>query len=84
MGRTGTCCHCGALVGDVSQPAFPSHGAMGEVSQEGMTLRDYFAAKAMAASISRVGYFSDELKVREARNAYAMADAMLAAREVQS
>lgn len=26
--------------------AFPSHGSMGEVAQEGMTLRDYFAAKA--------------------------------------
>ena len=28
-------------------PAFPSHGSMGEVTHEGMTLRDYFAAKAM-------------------------------------
>lgn len=27
-------------------PAFPSHGSMGEVTHEGMTLRDYFAAKA--------------------------------------
>jgi hypothetical protein len=27
-------------------PAFPSHGSMGEVAHEGMTLRDYFAAKA--------------------------------------
>ena len=27
--------------------AFPSHGSMGEVSNEGMTLRDYFAAKAL-------------------------------------
>jgi len=26
--------------------AFPSHGSMGEVVQEGMTLRDYFAAHA--------------------------------------
>lgn len=27
-------------------PAFPSHGSMGEVAHEGMTLRDYFAAHA--------------------------------------
>lgn len=27
--------------------AFPSHGSMGEVVQPGMSLRDYFAAKAM-------------------------------------
>jgi hypothetical protein len=33
-------------------PAFPSHGSMGEVVSEGMTLRDYFAAKAIAALIS--------------------------------
>lgn len=32
----------------MDQPAFPSHGPMGEVAQEGMTLRDYFAAKAIA------------------------------------
>lgn len=25
-------------------PAFPSHGTMGEVVQEGMTLRDWFAS----------------------------------------
>jgi predicted lipoprotein with Yx(FWY)xxD motif len=35
-------------------PAFPSHGSMGEVAHEGMTLRDYFAAKAMQAII--IGY----------------------------
>jgi hypothetical protein len=31
-------------------PAFPSHGSMGEVAHEGMTLRDYFAAKALPIS----------------------------------
>ncbi len=29
-------------------PAFPSHGSMGEVAHEGMTLRDYFIAHAPA------------------------------------
>jgi hypothetical protein len=33
-------------------PAFPSHGSMGEVAHEGMTLRDYFAAKASEEDIA--------------------------------
>lgn len=33
--------------------AFPSHGSMGEVVQEGMTLRDYFAARASEEDIQR-------------------------------
>ena len=36
---------------DNGGPAFPSHGMMGEVVQEGMTLRDYFAAHASEADI---------------------------------
>ena len=35
-------------------PAFPSHGSMGEVIQEGMTLRDYFAIHAAEADIERL------------------------------
>lgn len=48
---------------------------------EGMTLRDYFAAKAMAAII--IGNNADlaALTVGAAQDAYAMADAMLEARE---
>jgi hypothetical protein len=42
----------------------------------GMTLRDYFAAKAMQALIDNDGLFS-EIPTQ----AYALADAMLAARE---
>jgi hypothetical protein len=34
---------------DGGGPAFPSHGTMGEVVCEGMSLRDYFAAKAIQA-----------------------------------
>jgi len=44
--------------------------------EEGMTLRDYFAAHAMAALISR-GAFEDE----HAEEAFKTADAMLAARK---
>ena len=37
---------------DTGGSAFPSHGSMGEVVQEGMSLRDYFAAKAMQGLIA--------------------------------
>jgi vacuolar-type H+-ATPase catalytic subunit A/Vma1 len=58
-------------------PAAPYEANVYTAFQEGMTLRDYFAAKAMAAALSA----GSSLKVRElAEAAYIMADAMLAAR----
>ena len=63
-------------------PAFPSHGSMGEVTHEGMTLRDYFAAKVVQAAITNPvgaeGFTFNERAVW----AYQQADAMLKAREV--
>ena len=47
-----------------------------EIDQNGMTLRDYFAAKAMQALIDNDGLFSEI-----PTHAYALADAMLKARE---
>ena len=55
-------------------PAFPT--VMLDKPEGGMTLRDYFAAKAMQALIDNDGLFS-EIPAQ----AYALADAMLAARE---
>ena len=55
--------------------AFPSHGSMGEVVQEGMTLRDYFAAKAIVECLQHLS-----TNERAAEEAYKIADAMLAAR----
>lgn len=64
--------------------AFPSHGSMGEVVQEGMTLRDYFAAKAMQTIMSPNPVTGQYPQSNEfewcAVAAYQMADAMLAAR----
>ena len=68
---------------DTGGPAFPTDNARQNESPsyhfEGMTLRDYFAAKAMPA------YFSDgegySHKDAAADWAYEMADAMLKARE---
>jgi hypothetical protein len=55
-------------------PAFPTKP--GHWMEEGMTLRDYFAAKAMAAQIATTYYSAKDV----AKFAYEMADAMLAER----
>jgi hypothetical protein len=47
---------------------------------EGMTLRDYFAAKAMQAIVSNDPSFSTKYVGLAAKDAYAYADAMLSAR----
>ncbi|MFZ2541101.1 MAG: hypothetical protein WAW75_04925 [Gallionella sp.] len=66
--------------------AFPSHGSMGEVSNEGMTLRDYFAAKDMESLIPwyadhNNGIGTDHISRNVPVLAYQMADGMLKARE---
>jgi hypothetical protein len=49
---------------------------------KGMTLRDYFAAKAMQEFLDEVGSQSDQAWFAQiAKNAYRMADEMLKARE---
>lgn len=58
-------------------PAFPYFGHTGWSQSTGMTLRDYFAAKAMQALL---GYEESTLE-NDAEVAYAVADAMLKARE---
>ena len=63
-------------------PAFPTTKPLehwGDPNQ-GMTLRDYFAAKAMAALV--VVYTDDKAIVDEySQRAYAIADAMMKARQ---
>lgn len=64
-------------------PAFPAddYWANGEV-HHGITLRDYFAAKAMMREWSvRIGMGEEREEVQIARKAYRMADAMLKERE---
>ena len=63
---------------DTGGPAFPVlHWISGESTgaEEGMTLRDYFAAKAMQAMAQKYSHEGDV-----SRNAYKIADAMLKAR----
>ena len=58
-------------------PAFPHEDTMSAALRPGMSLRDYFAAKAMQALISatRTTHFD------AAELSYQIADSMLAARE---
>jgi hypothetical protein len=58
-------------------PAFPSTHPHGQV--EGMTLRDYFAAKAMQGDLVG-GVHRDDFRIT-AKRAFIMADEMLKARE---
>jgi len=62
-----------------SEPAFPVQDAS-TWQAHGMTMRDYFAAKAMHALLRGDGTTHFPTRAREA---YEMADAMLAARQEQ-
>lgn len=73
----------------INPPAFPRPGGW-ENPQDGMTLRDYFAAKAMPAVMNPTDapFSADEetskpcvLWADFAKAAYMMADAMLAERQ---
>ena len=57
-------------------PAFPT-ATLAQKTEGGMTLRDYFAAKAMQSMAQKYSHEGDI-----SRNAYKIADAMLKAREV--
>ena len=66
-------------------PAFPrnildhSHGVT-TVHESGMTLRDYFAAKAMQVAMEKAGGNWIDTSYSIAKHAYRQADAMLKAR----
>lgn len=58
-------------------PAFPHISGSPNYHQEGMSLRDYFAAKAMAALLSHTEGVHDWADDKIARGSYSAADAML-------
>jgi len=65
----------------MSKYAFPSaHDPKTGVAQIGMTLRDYFAAKAMQGMYAN-GSFPTGIMLDTAKEAYEMADAMLKERD---
>lgn len=58
-------------------PAFPRpYSGATQYAQEGMTLRDYFAAKAMETMVKEYAFYENV-----AEHAYRMADEMMKARE---
>lgn len=61
-------------------PAFPVIDPVGEERWPGMTLRDYFAAKAMPIAATFYDT-SDEVCAEAAKWCYRMADAMLVERD---
>ena len=61
-------------------PAFPCPETEKHYKDEGMTLRDYFAAKAMQCYMHDVIWRTDTYELAS-KTAYAVADAMLKARE---
>ena len=74
---------------DTGGPAFPRpHSGTSQFAQEGMTLRDYFAAKAIQAILHHYDSAFDEIDGEDgtpfpellAKDAYIMADAMLKVR----
>ena len=67
---------------DTGGPAFPIVGRKHDVAEAGMTLRDFFAAKAMQAYFSRGNVnFTDSTTIEYASIfAYRTADKMLEAR----
>jgi hypothetical protein len=65
---------------DDQQPAFPRLERAGADAHDGMTLRDYFAAKAMQAFLTRDS-LTDLPKEKLSKFAYSMSDAMMEARK---
>ena len=62
-------------------PAFPLNGDWSQIKDKGMTLRDYFAAKAMQGLYSDPEWRIDMDFSDTAYAAYNQADAMMKARE---
>jgi len=61
-------------------PAFPAPAGVGHITEQGMTLRDYFAAKALTGLLTHPA--SDLHGEKElALQAFNLADAMLKARQ---
>jgi hypothetical protein len=61
-------------------PAFPAPAGVSHITEQGMTLRDYFAAKAMAQLMLSSPVVQDDARTT-ASWAYEYADAMLKARK---
>ena len=63
-------------------PAFPAPAGVSHITEQGMTLRDYFAAKAMQSLLRQYpDHLMNSPASEVACDAYIVADAMMKARE---
>lgn len=65
-----------------NEPAFPVQDAYAMSTERGMTLRDYFAAKAMQGMLAACTGWSEANLERLAKCSYSTADAMMKARGI--
>jgi len=64
-------------------PAFPVSGDWSQIKDKGMSLRDYFAAKAMQGALAGIATRAEVVRYSElAGLAYEVADAMMEARDL--
>jgi len=75
--------HTGGREMNKREPAFPQNetSCQADWCPQGMTLRDYFAAKMMAADIAANDFERDMTDEGIAQRAYLMADALLEERK---
>ena len=68
---------------DTGGPAFPAPAGVSHITEQGMSLRDYFAGKAMQAILSEDPDYHQKYEFIDLADfSYQCADAMLKAREV--
>ena len=66
---------------DTDGPAFPAPAGVSHITEQGMTLRDYFAASFITSGVVFKTLSSGSTTDEVAAQAYALADAMLKARQ---
>ena len=65
----------------INELAFPAYDHLEQTMFDGMSLRDYFAAKAMQGMLAACTGWSDAYQERMAMTSYKMADQMLIERQ---
>jgi hypothetical protein len=68
------------IIGKIG-PAFPAPAGVSHITEQGMSLRDYFAASFIASGVVFKNLSSGSTTDEVAAQAYALADAMLKARQ---
>ena len=68
------------MITETGGPAFPAPAGVSHITEQGMTLRDYFAASFITSGAVFKNLSSGSTTDEVAAQAYALADAMLKAR----